>query len=118
VLRVHELSIAISLIEVAEQEAHRRGARTVVSIRLRLGPLSGVMKDALISAYGLAREETAMAKAELIVHETPIRLYCKRCVAEREARSMQMLCCAVCGEPSNEIVSGRELEIMAMEIET
>ncbi len=105
-IHVHELSIAISLIEVAEQEARRRGAKSVASIRVRLGPLSGVMKEALISAYGLAREETVLAKAELIVHETPIRLYCQKCVAERDAQSMQMLCCAVCGEPSNEIVSG------------
>jgi len=108
----------MSLIDVAQEEADRRGGKRVASIHVRLGPLSGVIKDALISAYELAREETPLAKAELIVHETPIRLYCRMCVAERDAQSMQMLCCAVCGEPSNEIISGRELEITAMEIET
>jgi hydrogenase nickel incorporation protein HypA/HybF len=115
---VHELSIALSLIDVVQEESARRGGAVVTSVRLRLGPLSGVVKDALLSAYKLAREETPLARCELMIQEMPIRLYCCKCAAEQDAESMQMLCCVVCGEPSNDIRGGRELEISALEIES
>ena len=45
---MHELSIALALVEMAAEEAERHGAR-VVAVHLRLGPLSGVVKEALLS---------------------------------------------------------------------
>ena len=51
---MHELSIAMSILDVAGEEAQRLNAK-VIAIRLKLGPLSGVVKEALLSAYDLAR---------------------------------------------------------------
>jgi len=48
----------------------------VAAIHLRLGPLAGVVKEALLSAYGLAREGTLLAAAELVVEEVPLVGYC------------------------------------------
>ena len=52
---MHELSIALSLLDLVEEEAERRGVR-VAAVHVRLGPLSGVVRDALVSAFELARE--------------------------------------------------------------
>ena len=52
---MHELSIALSIVDMAAEEAERQGGR-VVAVHLKLGPLSGVVKAALLSAYELARE--------------------------------------------------------------
>jgi hydrogenase nickel incorporation protein HypA/HybF len=114
---MHELSIALSIIDVAAEEAERRNGR-VVAVHLKLGPLSGVVKEALVSAYGLAREHTPLEHSELIVEEVPIVAHCASCAAERTLASMQELCCPVCGAPATEIVSGRELEVVALEIES
>jgi hydrogenase nickel incorporation protein HypA/HybF len=112
---MHELSIALGVLDVAEEQADRRGDAAVAAIHLRLGPLSGVIKDALLSAYDLAREGTRFASCNLLIEEIPIRAYCPNCQAERAVESIQMLCCAVCGTPTPEILTGRELEISAME---
>jgi len=50
---MHELSVAMSLIDAVEEEAPRHGGR-VVAVHLKLGPLSGVAKEALLSAFELA----------------------------------------------------------------
>jgi hydrogenase nickel incorporation protein HypA/HybF len=115
---MHELSVALSILDVAAEEAERHGSARVVAIRLRLGPLSGVVKDALLSAYELAREGSPLADAQLLVEEVPVVAYCPACAAERPVVSIQELCCAACTTPTPEVVRGRELEIVALELET
>jgi len=114
---MHELSIALSIVDVVEEEAERRGGR-VVAVHLKLGPLSGVVKDALVSAYGLAREGTSLNQSELIVEEVPLVAHCPVCAVECTLASVQDLRCPTCGAPTAEILSGRELEVVALEIES
>ena len=71
-----------------------------------------------MSAYELAREGTPLARAELVVEEVPIVAYCPACAAEQTLPSVQELCCPVCGTPTPDVVSGRELEVVALEIES
>ena len=113
---MHELSIALSILDVVEEEAERCGGR-VVAVHLKLGPLSGVVKEALVSAYELAREQTSLAASELIIEEVPLVAHCAVCEAAHTLASVQELCCPVCGAATAEIVSGRELEVVALEIE-
>jgi hydrogenase nickel incorporation protein HypA/HybF len=115
---MHELSIAISMIEVAGEEARRRGATRVNAVHLRLGPLSGVVKEALLFSYDLACEGTLLDGSRLIIEETPVGVFCYTCEAERTLASMQNLFCPVCENPASDIVRGRELEIVALEIES
>ena len=112
---MHELSIALSIVDVAAEEAQRHGGR-VAAVHLRLGPLAGVVKDALLSAYGLAREGSSLENAELVVEEVPLVAYCPACAGPRTLESV-FLCCPDCGTPTPEVVSGRELEIVALEVE-
>lgn len=114
---MHELSIALSILDLAAEEADRQGGGCV-AIHLRLGPLSGVVKEALRSAYDLAREGTDLEKAELIIEDVPLAAYCPVCAAERVPPSLQNLCCPDCGTPTPEVVRGRELEVTALEIES
>jgi len=114
---MHELSIALSILDLAAEEGERHGGR-VAAVHLKLGPLSGVVKAALLSAYDLAREGSPLAQAELVIAETPLTAYCPACAAERTLASPQELCCPACGAPTPDVVSGRELEVVALEIET
>ena len=113
---MHELSIAISLIEVAAEELQRQGACRAQAVHLRLGPLSGVVKEALLSAYELACEHTPLAGSKLLIEDVPIEIFCPKCRCERPVESIQDMCCRVCGTPSAQIVRGRELELFALEI--
>jgi hydrogenase nickel incorporation protein HypA/HybF len=112
---MHELSIAMSLIDVATEEAKRRGVR-VVAIHLRLGALSGVVKNALIGSFEMAREATPLAESQLVIEDVPLAMWCGGCQCRREIESVQNLCCPICGEAAMDIVSGRELEVTALEV--
>jgi hydrogenase nickel incorporation protein HypA/HybF len=112
---MHELSIALSILDLVAEEAERQTGR-VAAVHLKLGPLSGVIREALVSAYDLAREGTPFAQTNLLVQEVPLVAYCPTCAAE-QTLSEPVLCCPVCGGPTPRIVSGRELEVVALEIE-
>jgi hydrogenase nickel incorporation protein HypA/HybF len=113
---MHELSIALSILDLVAEEAERRRGR-VAAVHLKLGPLSGVVREALVSAYDLARDGTDVSGAELVVEDVPVIAYCAACAAERRIESVREICCPTCGAPTPKIISGRELEIVALEIE-
>jgi hydrogenase nickel incorporation protein HypA/HybF len=114
---MHELSIAMSIVDAAADEAARRGALQVNAVHLQLGPLSGVIKDALLFSYGIACEGTPLAGSRLLIEELPVITYCSQCAEEQVIESIQRLACPQCGELTPEVVQGRELLVTALEIE-
>jgi len=113
---MHELSIALSIIEGASQEASNRGGAQVHAVHLKLGALSGVVKDALLFSYGLACEGTFLEGSELVIEEVPVIVYCSACEDEKTLDSIQRFCCPTCGTLTSDIVSGKQLELVAIEI--
>jgi hydrogenase nickel incorporation protein HypA/HybF len=113
---MHEMSIALGLLDVAEEEAGPRGWR-VAALHLKLGPLSGVVPAALVSAYELAREGTSLASANLVIEEVPVSAYCPACSAERSPAQWWDLVCPTCGSAMPEVLHGQELDLVALEIE-
>ena len=114
---MHELSIAMSIVEFAEEEAQRRGSARVSAVYLRLGAFSGVVKDALLSSFEMACADTRLAGSKLIVEEVPLVVYCSKCAARREVKTDRWFQCSECGTPTPEILQGRELELTALELE-
>ena len=114
---MHELSIAMSMIEMASEEAARRGAAQVNAVHLKLGALSGVVKDALLFSYELACDGTPLQGSQLIIEDLPVVIFCASCEAERIIESIQSFTCPVCGALTPEVISGRQLEVFALEIE-
>jgi hydrogenase maturation protease len=115
---MHELSIALSILNVVEEEARRHGEGRVVAVHLKVGPLAGVIPEALRSAYELAREGSSFPDSRLVIEEVPLVGWCPACAGERPLVSMQQLCCPDCGTPTPEIIRGRELDIVAFEVES
>jgi hydrogenase nickel incorporation protein HypA/HybF len=113
---VHELSIALSMIDLAADELERQGGGRVVALHLRLGPLSGVIPEALVSAWDLACESSPLAGCRLVIENVPIVIDCPSCRGPRPVRSIQEICCADCGSPSTHVVTGREMDVVALEM--
>jgi hydrogenase nickel incorporation protein HypA/HybF len=113
---MHELSIALSLIEGAEDEAAKHQGR-VQALYVRIGPLAGIVKEALLSAFEMARDGTMLEGARLVLEDAPVVAICPECHERRTIDSIQWFRCPVCGAPVTDVVEGRELELTAMEIE-
>ena len=114
---MHELSIALNIVEMAEQEARRRGGVHVSAVHLKVGTLAGIVKEALRFSYGVSCEGTMLEGSELVIEETPAVVYCDSCEAERSLSSIQAFFCPVCRTPTPKVIGGRELELVAMEME-
>lgn len=112
---MHELSIAISIVEVAEEEAERLGGK-VEAIHLKLGKMSGVVKDALCASFEMACEGTSLAGTHLVVEEVPVQVFCSVCRETHTLNTLQHFCCPECATPATEIVHGREIEVVALEM--
>lgn len=112
---MHELSIAMSIVEMAEEEAARHGAQ-IRAVHLRLGLLSGVVKQALLSSYEMACTGTPLEGSQLLIEEIPIEVFCAKCDAPRLVNTVEWFCCPECGTPTPEILHGKELEVVALEL--
>ena len=113
---MHELSIAMSIVDAALEEAQWRAVQ-VTAVHLRLGALSGVVKDALLFSYEMACQDTLLHGSRLIVEDIPVVIFCAQCQQENTLTSVQSFTCPECGTPTMDIRQGKELEVFAIEVE-
>lgn len=113
---MHELSIAMGIVEAAADEAKQRNVR-VNAVHLRLGALSGVVKDALLFSYEVACQDTPLQGSRLLIEEVPVTVLCPKCEEKRVLESVQLFTCPECGSPTGDVLGGRELEVFALEVE-
>ena len=113
---MHELSIAMGIVETAMDEARQRNVQ-VSAVHLRLGALSGVMKDALLFSYEVACQDTPLEGSRLLIEEIPVMVFCPQCKEKRVLESVQLFNCPECASPAGEVLQGKELEVYALEVE-
>jgi len=112
---VHELSVAVSLVEAACEKASGLGDVRVDAVHLRLGALSGVVKDALLFSFDVASQGTPLAGSRLEIEDVPLTVLCPLCAEERVLAGFPLEC-PVCQTPTPQILRGRDLELHALEV--
>jgi hydrogenase nickel incorporation protein HypA/HybF len=113
---MHELSIAMALIDLAGEASERLGAPRINAVHVSIGPLAGVVEEALTFSFEVAAAGTALAGARLVVHHAPLIALCPNCHEEKTIDSPQYLHCPACGAATPDIRSGRDLQLIAVEI--
>ena len=114
---MHELAICHSLMDQVVSIAEERNSSRVVSIIVGIGALSGVESQLLKNAYPFASAGSVAEKAELIIESLPIRVRCDVCGSESEVLPNKLIC-KQCGDWHTTLVSGDELLLMSVELET
>lgn len=112
---MHEMAIALALIEQVEKAARERQASAITGITVVAGRLSGVDPDALRAVFELAAEETLAAGAMLTVEMREATVVCRACGETTQPRPPFMTCTA-CHSRDVEIKGGRELFIQSMDV--
>lgn len=113
---MHELAICQALIAQVQGIALRRAAR-VRQVHVGVGPLSGVEPRLLENAYPLACAGTCAEGSQLAIEQTDIRVRCRVCGAETSAAANRLLC-GTCGEWRTDLITGDELLLLRIELET
>jgi hydrogenase nickel incorporation protein HypA/HybF len=116
---MHELSVALALVEAASakvRELTTSGAPVrLEAVHVRVGPLSGVVEDALRFSFHLAAEGTEAAGARLEIESEEVAVWCAECRARRPLADWKRRC-PVCLAPAPRLVSGDALELVALEV--
>jgi hydrogenase nickel incorporation protein HypA/HybF len=68
-MRMHELSIALSIVDGVAEELESRGAPKLHAVHVRIGRFSGVAKEALLFCYEQACQGTPLQGSRLMVAE-------------------------------------------------
>ena len=113
---MHEAAIAQSLLDVLLSESEKHGAPRITGVLVQVGELSGVVPEALEFALQALAMETRAEGLALHIDKVPLRVRCRECDAECGADPW-LLCCRECGTGEIEIVSGRELKVISMDVE-
>ena len=114
---MHEASIALSIIEIAEDHCRKAGYKIIQSIKVRIGSASGVLPYALSTAFEIVRIGTLAKDASLEVDEVPLGGDCRGCGESFEAREQFILACPKCGGGDFTLERGREMEISEIEVD-
>jgi hydrogenase nickel incorporation protein HypA/HybF len=110
---VHELSIAQSIVRIAESHA---AGRRVHKVELRVGHLRQVVPSALEFAFMLVAEGTPVEGAQLVIEEVPAAGLCRDCGAESTFDGFPFAC-ASCGGLDLELIRGEELLVDSLELD-
>jgi hydrogenase nickel incorporation protein HypA/HybF len=113
---MHELSIARSLIELVSEHAAREAALGVRTIHIRLGELSG-FRRALYFCFDRVSRGTVCEGARLVVEEVPLTVHCDHCKEIKRPGARYNFRCPTCGRPTPKLVTGREMQVTAIEFD-
>lgn len=112
---MHEQSIVASLLSMAIESAKKDDARRIISIKLVVGELTGVEKDAVCFYFGFMAKNTIAAGASLEFNYTKAQLRCRDCDIFFPRDRLEFKC-PECNGNAIEIIGGRELYIESMEV--
>ena len=112
---MHEMSLAMRIVEIALDEAQAARARGINEIEVEVGTLAGVMAEALEFCLEAAARDTLAEKATFTLIQVPGQghcLVCQRGVAIQEFPAQ----CPLCRGYGVTITGGIELKIRSITI--
>ncbi|SEF44339.1 Hydrogenase-3 nickel incorporation protein HypA [Bryocella elongata] len=114
---MHEISIAESIVQIAEAKAREQNAQSIQIIKLRLGTFTTIVPEALQFAFEIARQDTLSCNAQLDIEIVPMTMRCVVCDATMQPVCGLCLFCEQCGFPLK-IISGEELQVEYIEVDS
>jgi hydrogenase nickel incorporation protein HypA/HybF len=112
---MHETSIALAVVDQIAERARQEARTGVRAVGLRIGELAGVVPEALEFCFAQACEGTVAQGAALGIEAVEARARCGACSHEWSVGMPPDLCCPLCDAAAAHLISGRELEITAVE---
>ncbi len=112
---MHELALARSLTDMVQGFADENGVGRVKKINVRLGALSA-MTRALHFCFGSASKGTACEGAVLNIEDIPLTVHCDTCNSIKTPSGRYNFRCPDCGMPTPKVVSGREMQLVSIEL--
>ncbi len=111
---MHEMSIALSIVKIAEDEARKAKVDRFATIDLEIGTLAGIEFDALDFVWEAAVKESVLENAQKRISKIPAKARCADC-GEVFYPSFVYDDCPACGSYFKAILQGKELRVKSLE---
>lgn len=111
---MHELGIAVQIIEIVHRHLPFDQHLSVKKIRLRIGEFTGIIPESLRTCIATITNNTADEGVELEIIEIPAQVKCRDCSTVSKVEP-PLLICASCQSLKVDIISGRELLVENIE---
>jgi hydrogenase nickel incorporation protein HypA/HybF len=107
---MHELSLALNVVDTAVNEAEKANAKTVVSIELDIGECAGVEVDSFKFVWPAAVKNTILQNSRMNINIITGKAICPDCASDIEVHNL-FDPCPVCGSYLKNIYQGKEFRI-------
>ena len=113
---MHEMGIALQIVEIATASlpAGSKDIR-VETVNLKVGKLAAVVPASLRFCFEVVTKDTPFAGSTLDIKEVPVVVKCRSCQGEWTVTGPDFTC-KTCQDGEVDILSGREIEIISLEV--
>lgn len=126
---MHELSVTQALFDLATQEAESADADRILSLKIQVGILTGIVPDSVRFYWEMIAKDSIAEKAALHFEREYPGAHCQNCghvqplrVEEGDIQEAWMaeymnMTCESCGARDFRLEGGRALRLLSMEVE-
>lgn len=112
---MHELSIAQSIIDIANEYLDDPEVNQIHEIEIEIGMLSGAEKDALEFAMEATIKGTKLGNTTIIYQQVIGKAACLSCSHHFDLENLLSIC-PKCGGMHHKILDGKQLRIKSLKI--
>jgi hydrogenase nickel incorporation protein HypA/HybF len=113
---MHELSIAVSIVELAEEEARKADAVLISKVEVEIGTLAGIEQEALLFAWDSVIQGTMAQGSALVIHSIQAEAHCLECGKDFPAEHF-FVQCPYCNSFRYQITRGKELRVSSLMVD-
>jgi hydrogenase nickel incorporation protein HypA/HybF len=113
---MHEMSIALSIIDIVKDYAEKENAKEVKEIELEVGTLSGIEFEALEFALTVSLKNTLIENSKININKIQAKSVCLDCENEFDALHL-FDNCPKCSSNNTKLIKGKELQVKSLLID-
>ncbi len=113
---MHELSLALNIMDIVQDYLEKEQASVVLELELDVGVCSGVEIPALQFALDTSKTNTPFENMVLKINRIETQLVCTECDLNFRAKQLYDPC-PQCGQHQTQTKSGKELQIKSILID-
>ncbi len=111
---MHELSLVVNLVEIAEEKIKHENEKKIVSVDVVVGKISGVDSESLIFAfYEVVKNRSLWSNSKINIEFQEIKIYCGFCDKFYYPTDLDLFC-PYCENYSGEIIEGKDFFFKSM----
>lgn len=112
---MHELSIALGIVKIAEAEIAKSGSKQIEAIELEIGTLAGIEFESLDFVWPMAVKDTVLENAVKKIQIIQAQAKCIDCDTIYPIDNIYDAC-PKCGSFFKALLQGKELRVKSLEI--